>query len=142
MTSAATTSAKGTSRRGGEGFSLIIFACVLLFTVGCFNLIDGIVAITRSHVFVANAHYVIGDLRAWGWTALILGILQMLAAGGLVIGNQWARWAGVVFIALNAIAQMFIIPSYPVWSLLILAGDALALYALCAYGSRRNLDAA
>jgi hypothetical protein len=142
MTSAATTSAKGTSRRGGEGFGLIIFACVLLFTVGCFNLIDGIVAITRSHVFVANAHYVIGDLRAWGWTALILGILQMLAAGGLVIGNQWARWAGVLFIALNAIAQMFIIPSYPVWSLLILTGDALALYALCAYGSRRNLDAA
>jgi hypothetical protein len=37
---------------------------------------------------------------------------------------------------------MFIIPSYPVWSLLILTGDALALYALCAYGSRRNLDAA
>jgi hypothetical protein len=142
MTSATTTPAKGTRRRGGEGFGMIIFACVLLLTVGCFNLIDGIVAITRSHVFVANAHYVIGDLRAWGWTALILGILQMLAAGGLVVGNQWARWAGVFFIALNAIAQMFIIPSYPVWSLLILAGDGLALYALCAHGSRRNLEAA
>ena len=140
MSSATTTPAQGTGRRGGEGFGMVIFACVLLLTVGFFNLIDGIVAISRSHVFVLNAHYVIGDLRAWGWTALILGILQMLAAGGLVVGNQWARWAGVVFIALNAIAQMFMIPAYPVWSLLILAADGLALWALCAYGSRENLE--
>jgi hypothetical protein len=142
MTSATTTPAKGTRRRTGEGFGLIIFACVLLLTVGFFNVIDGLVAITRSHVFLANAHYVIGDLRAWGWTTLILGILQIVAAGGLVVGNQIARWCGVGFIALNAIAQMFVIPGYPVWSLLIIAGDALALWGLCAYGGRRNIEAA
>ena len=135
-----TTPTRGTGRRRGEGFGMIIFACVLLLTVGFFNLIDGIVAISRSHVFVLNAHYVIGDLRAWGWTALILGILQMLAAGGLVVGNQLARWTGVVLISLNAIAQMFMLPAYPVWSLLILAADGLALWALCAYGSRENLE--
>jgi hypothetical protein len=28
---------------------------------------DGIAAIANSHVFVANAHYVFGDMRAWGW---------------------------------------------------------------------------
>jgi hypothetical protein len=140
MTSATTTSAKGTGRRR-EGFGLVIFACVLLLTVGFFNLIDGIVAIARSHVFVANAHYVIGDLRAWGWTALILGILQLLAGGGVAVGNQWARWFGVAMIGLNAIAQMFTIPSYPVWSLMIIAADGVALWALCAYGSRANLDA-
>lgn len=135
-----TTPTRSTGRRRGEGFGMIIFACVLLLTVGFFNLIDGIVAISRSHVFVLNAHYVIGDLRAWGWTALILGILQMLAAGGLVVGNQIARWTGVVLISLNAIAQMFMLPAYPVWSLLILAADGLALWALCAYGSRENLE--
>jgi hypothetical protein len=140
MTSATTTPRTG--RRGGEGFGLVIFACVLLFTVGFFNLIDGIVAIARSHVFVGNAHYVIGDLRAWGWTALILGILQLLAGGGVVMGNQWARWFGVAVIGLNAIAQMFTIPSYPVWSLMIIAADGVALWALCAYGSRQNLEAA
>jgi hypothetical protein len=141
MTSATTTPVKGTDRRGAEGFGMIVFACVLLLIVGSFNLIDGIVAITRSHVFIANAHYVIGDLRAWGWTALIFGVLQMLAAGGVVIGNQFARWTGVALIGLNAIAQMFIIPSYPFWSLMIIAADAFALWGLCAYGSRKNLAA-
>jgi hypothetical protein len=140
MTSATTKPAKETRSSGGHGFGFVVFACVLLAIVGFFNLIDGIVAISRSHVFVANAHYVIGDLRAWGWTALIFGILQLLAAGGVVMGNQLARWTGVVLLALNAIAQLFIIPSYPVWSLTILAADAFALWGLCVYGSRENID--
>ena len=44
---------------------MIVFAVALLMTVGFFNLIDGIAAIANSHIFVANAHYVIGDQRAW-----------------------------------------------------------------------------
>jgi hypothetical protein len=42
----------------------------------------------------------------------------------------------------NAIGQMFFIPAYPFWSLLIIAVDVVALWGLCAYGSRENLEAA
>ena len=45
-------------------------------------------------------------------------------------------------IGLSAIAQMFFIPAYPFWSLTIIAMDVFALYGLCAYGSRANLEAA
>ena len=120
---------------------MIVFAAALLVTVGIFNLIDGIAAIARSHIFIANAHYVIGDLRAWGWVALILGALQVLAAIGILAGNQAARWFAVVVVGLNAIAQMFFIPAYPFWSLMIIAVDVVALWGLCAYGSRENLTA-
>ena len=109
--------------------------------VGCFNLIDGIAAIANSHFFIANAHYVIGDLRAWGWVVLILGALQPLAAAGVVAGNQLARWFAVAVIGLNAIAQMMFIPAYPFWSLMIIAADVVALWGLCAYDSRENLAA-
>ena len=37
--------------------------------------------------------------------------------------------------------QMFFIPAYPFWSLVIIAVDVVALYGLCAYGSRENLTA-
>jgi hypothetical protein len=120
---------------------MIVFAVALLVTVGIFNLIDGIAAIARSHIFIANAHYVIGDLRAWGWVALILGVLQVLAAIGVLAGNQAARWFAVAVVGLNAIAQMFFIPAYPFWSLMIIAVDVVALWGLCAYGSRENLAA-
>ena len=45
-------------------------------------------------------------------------------------------------LGLSAIDQMFFIPAYPFWSLTIIAMDVVALYGLCAYGSRANLQAA
>jgi hypothetical protein len=137
MTSTTTRHVRGTSQ--GEGYWMIVFAVVLLLTVGFFNVIDGIAAIANSHVFIANAHYVIGDLRAWGWVALILGALQVLAAIGILAANQAARWFAVAVIGLNAIGQMFFIPAYPFWALMIIAVDVVALWGLCAYGSREKL---
>lgn len=137
MTSATMRTSQDTRRPEGRG--LIIFASVLLVVLGGLNLIDGISAVSRSHVFVLNAHYVVGDLRAWGWVALILGALQVLAAAGVLAGNQVARWFAVAVVGLNALGQMFFIPSYPFWSLVIIAIDVVALWALCVYGGPENL---
>ena len=137
MTSATMGRAREASR--GEGYGMVVFAAVLLGVLGIFNIIDGIAAIARSHIFIANAHYVIGDLRAWGWVALILGVAQALASIGVLAGNQVARWFGVAVIGLNLINQMLFLPGYPFWSLMIIAVDVVALWGLCAYGSRDNL---
>ena len=126
----------------GRGLGLVIFASMALGVVGFFNLIYGIAAIVNSHVFVANAQYVFGDLRSWGWTTFILAILQLLAAAGVLAGNQLARWFGVAVIGLSAIDMMFFLPAYPFWALVIIAVDVVALWGLCAYGSRANLEAA
>ena len=45
-------------------------------------------------------------------------------------------------LALNAIDMMFFLPAYPFWALIIIAVDVVALYGLCAYGSRANMDLA
>ena len=136
-----TTPTAGEARRHteGHGYGLVLFASVLLMVIGCFNVIQGIAAVANSHVFVANAHYVFANLRAWGWITLILGALQLLAAAGVLAGNQLARWFAVAVVGLNAIDQMFFIPAYPFWSLMIIAVDVVALWGLCLYGSRQNL---
>ncbi len=143
MTSAVYKSA-GMGGRSAErqGYGLVVFAAILLAVIGCFNLIYGIAAIANSHVFVANAHYVFGNLRAWGWITLIIGVVQLLAAAGVFTGNQLARWFGVAVLGLNAIDQMVFLPAYPFWSLAIIAMDVVALWGLCAYGSRQNIGAA
>ena len=140
MTSATTTPRDtGGHRAEGGGYGLVMFASVLLVVVGFFNLIYGIAAIANSHVFVANAHYVFANLRAWGWITLIISVLQLVAAGGVLMGNPLARWFAVAVVGLNAIDMMFFIPAYPFWALTIIAVDVVALYGLCAYGSRENL---
>ena len=125
----------------GRGYGMIAFASILLAVIGFFNMLAGIAAIANSHVFVADAHYVIGDLRAWGWVTLILSVLQLIAAGGVLMGNQLARWFAVAVVGINAIEMMFFIPAYPFWALVIIAADVVALWGLCAYGSRENLEA-
>ena len=82
-----------------------------------------------------------GSLRTWGWITLIIGAVQVLAAGGVLAGNQLARWFAVAVVGLSTIDQMFFIPAYPFWSLMIIAVDVVALYGLCAYASRENLAA-
>jgi hypothetical protein len=123
---------------GRHSRGLLIFAAVVLGVLGLFNLLDGIAAISRSRVFVGNALFVIGDLNSWGWVMAVLGGLQLLAAFGVMAGNQVARWFGVAVVALNAVSQMFFIASYPFWSLMIIVVDIVALYALCAFGGEEK----
>ena len=125
-----------------RGLGMVMFASVVVAIVGIFNLIYGIAAVANAHVFVAGAHYVWGDLRFWGWATLIVGALQLIAAGAVLTGSQLARWYGVFVVSLSAIAMMFFIPAYPFWALMIIAVDIVAVYGLCAYGSRRNITAA
>jgi hypothetical protein len=129
----------GERQAEGRGRGMVAFAAVVMAIVGCFNLIFGIAAVANSHVFVSGAHYVWGDLRFWGWVTLAAGVLQLIAAVGITTGNQLARWYGVFVVSLSAIAMMFFIPAYPLWALVIIAVNIVAVYGLCAYGGRANV---
>ena len=119
-----------------RGLGWVVFAGVLLLTIGAVNVIQGIAMISRAHFYVLNANYVFGDLRAWGWVAVILGAAQVLIGLGVFAKNQFARWTGVVILGFDAIAQLLMMPAYPFWSLAIFAVDMFAIYGLIAYGKR------
>ncbi len=119
-----------------RGYGWVLFAATLLVMLGVINFIEGLAAIGNAHFFVANTHYIAGSLNTWGWVVLCIGIIQACVAAGVLIKNQFSRWAGVIILGLNAIVQLMMIPAYPFWSLSILALDILALYGLVAYGQR------
>ena len=119
-----------------KGAGVVEFAGILIAIFGIFNIIHGIGAIAKSHAFTTNAHYIFGNLRAWGWVMLVFGILQLIAVGALARGRPWARWFAVVVLALNTLAHMLALPSYPIWSVLVIGANVLALYGLLAYGGK------
>jgi hypothetical protein len=119
-----------------KGTGWIGFAAIMLGFSGTLTILDGIVALSKSSFYVANAHYVFSDLRTWAWISIVLGALSILAAFGIVSGAQWARWYGIVIAALSAIGAMGWIQHYPWWSLAVFTIDILIIYALSVYGGK------
>src|SRR5690349_14640154 len=108
-------------RDDDRGYGWVAFAGVLLLMLGTLNCIEGIAGIGNAHFFHHNVHYVFGSLKAWGWTMLIIGVLQLAIGFGVFAKNQFSRWAGVLVLGANAIAQLLFIPAYPFWSLALFA---------------------
>jgi hypothetical protein len=108
--------------------------------VGAFNFIDGIVAILNPHYFAiqpsgyGSAHLVVGDLTAWGWTIMILGVIQVLVAFGIFARQSWAAVAGIIVAGINAISQLLYLGVNPWWSIIAIGVDILIIYGLAVYG--------
>jgi len=122
---------------GIRGGGWILFAASMLGLAGSWNTIQGILAIADSRVYVGEHKFVFSDLKTWGWIMLVLGVLQLLAAFGIVRGSEAATWFGIGVAGLNAIGQLLFLPAYPFWALTMFAVDVLIIYALAVYGGSR-----
>ena len=112
------------------------FAGVMLMIVGVMNFIGGIAAIDNANVYVGNAQFMFADLNTWGWVIMLTGAVQVLAALGIWARNQFARWLGVGFASLNAMAQLLLLPAFPLWSLALFGVNLVIIYSLLEYGGR------
>jgi hypothetical protein len=74
------------------------------------------------------------DYTAWGWTHLLLGVVAVAAGFGVLLGQMWARVAGIVIALLSALVNIAFVSAYPVWSTIIIATDVLVIYALAVHG--------
>jgi hypothetical protein len=117
-----------------KGAGRAVFAAVLLLVGGTLNVIWGISAISNSHFFTHNTHYLFGDLKTWGWVTLILGVLELFAAGSLFTGGAFGRFFGILVGSLAAIESLLSIPAYPFWSIAIFALSLWIIYGLAVYG--------
>src|SRR5512133_2685393 len=126
---------------GPRGVGWVTFATVLLGLAGVWNTIAGILAIADSRVYTNSSVYVFSNLNTWGWIVLILGIVQLIAAGSLIAGNEFGRWFGIVAAGLNAIGQLMFVPVYPWWAIAMFTVDVLIIYGLVVYAGARMRSA-
>ena len=117
-----------------KGVGRAMFAAVLLMIGGILGIVYGIAAISNSAFFVHNTHYVFSDLKTWGWVALILGILELLAAISLFGGGTYGRWFGIFAASLTAIDALFDLPASPFWSLAVFALSIYIIHGLLVFG--------
>src|SRR5262245_12276576 len=109
----------------------VTFAAVMMFTIGVFQMLQGISAIVKDQYYVIGQNYAFNlDVTAWGWIHLIIGVVLLFAGWALISGKTWARIFAIVVAVLSAISNFFYVPYYPWWSLLIIALDVWVIWAL------------
>ena len=114
----------------------VVFIGILLAGAGVINVLQGLVALldegfyrTAPSGLAINVNYTV-----WGWALLILGVALVAAGIGLTLGYAWARAVGVVVAAINALVNLGFAGAFPVWTVLAVSFDVLAIYALLVHG--------
>jgi hypothetical protein len=82
--------------------------------------------------------YVFGDLKTWGWIALIIGILEIIASVSLFSGATFGRIVAIIVGSLAAIDALLEIPAYPFWSLAIFGLTLWIIHGLTLAGDDWN----
>src|SRR3954452_7351130 len=114
----------------------ILFAGIIMFTGGIFNVIEGIVALARDDFYLVRSSGLVVnvDYTAYGWGLLIFGLLLVFAGYSVMAGKTWARVLAIILAVVNSIVHMVFMPAYPLWSVMVITLDVFIIYALVVHG--------
>jgi len=122
----------------------LTFSAVILIIAGILRVIDAIWAFSYHGALPDGLQGALlgHSLTTYGWIWLIAGVI-LIASGALLFGPsdrpsaEIARWVGIIAASLGAISAIFVMPYYPVWSLLYIIVAVMVVYGLVAgYGKR------
>ncbi len=121
-------------RTGWVGW--IYFAGTYMAIAGVLNIINGLVAIFNSDWVVFNSREtLLLDISGWGWVHLIIGVILLISGIGAFSGNVLARTVGVISASISLIANFLWLPTYPFWSVVVIAVDSFVIWALIVHGN-------
>ena len=123
----------------------LTFSAVVLVIAGIMRVIDSIWAFGYHGPVPGNLQGALlgHSLATYGWIWLVTGAI-LIVAGVLVLGPadrpsaEISRWIGIIAAALGAISAMFVVPYYPVWSLIYIAIAVMVIYGLSAGFSQQT----
>ncbi len=118
--------------RGDMGW--VDFGAVFLVIAGIMHGIWGLHAIGGSNrLEEAGLHW--GSLTAWGWVALLVGVLQI--AVGVFVGkrSRGVRWLAIIVAGLGLFFSFLSVGAYPLWSVIAIVANAGVLWAVTVHGN-------
>jgi hypothetical protein len=124
---------KVASPRAWSGW--IGFAGLMMMIIGAIDFFEGLIAVIRKEYYAFTPQgLIIFNTTTWGWLAMIFGIVLFLVGIGLTGGAGWARWVGIILIAVNLLGQLGWLGNSqtPIWTLTVIALQIIVLFALTA----------
>lgn len=114
----------------------ILFVSIIMFSAGLINITQGMIALLDEDFYITSASGLAVDASytTWGVALLVLGVTLVAGAYGVLTGYRWGRTVGVLAAAVNALVNLAFAAAYPNWTVLVVAFDIIAIYALIVHG--------
>jgi hypothetical protein len=124
-----------TVRRGSPWASgPIMVAGAIMVIAGIWQIFIGTALLVHDKIYVGTPRYLYEfDLTVWGWIQLLTGVLSVTVGYAALRALTWARILGIGLAAFSMVIQFMFIPHYPIWSVLVIALDAVVVYGLATY---------
>jgi hypothetical protein len=123
------------AERSGTAVGLTLFAAMMMFLIGLFQVMAGFIALFNDTFYVVGQKWLFEfDTTSWGWIHILLGILIGLAGFFVLTGAVWARLVGVLMALANAVFMFAWLPYYPVVAILVIVLDVFVVWALTVHG--------
>ncbi|MEU5211868.1 hypothetical protein [Streptomyces sp. NPDC020742] len=112
----------------------VVFAGILLMLSGLFDIINGFVALLDHGYYSTTANHgnrlLVFNFSFWGWLWIIIGVAQVLASLGVLLGVRAARITGIVLAGLCLVGQLMFLSTFPYWSIFVMAMSLLVIFGL------------
>jgi hypothetical protein len=127
------------TRPAEEEFSMwvgwVAFAGIVMGTAGLLNILQGTVALFKDGYYTTvGSEPLVIDFTAWGVVLLATGLLLAFTGYGVIMGRTWARVVGVIIATFDAIINFAFIGAYPIWGVLAVSLNLVAIYAIAVHG--------
>jgi len=122
------------SRRAPRiGSGWVAFAGSYMAIAGMLNLIWGITALAKKDYFI-DGGLVWSSLGTWGWIAVLIAVVQIVAGGLLFARKIGGVIMAIVITMCGMLVNFLSIGAYPVWSIVAIVCNALVLWAVTVHG--------
>ncbi len=120
---------------GGIG----IFAGTMLATLGVFQVLEGLSAVSKDAIFATRLDYTLDtNLATWGWVHVAIGAAAIVIGVCILLGQHWALVAGICVALVSALSSFAFMPYYPFWALAIIAFDIMVIWAMTVLMAARS----
>ena len=115
----------------------VAFAGIVMGTAGLLNILQGTVALFNDGFYTGKVVAI--DYTTWGVVLIATGLILAFTGYGVLTGRTWARIVGVVIASIDAVINFAFIGAFPVWSILAVSLNLIAIYAMAVHGREAQI---
>ena len=100
----------------------------LMMISGGFKLISGVIGLFRDEWIIQGYQgFLLVDITGLAVWSLAVGVLLVFAGAAALNGKRWGEIVAIIALSLAALSEFFMIPYFPIWSILLLVIYVMAL---------------